>query len=162
MNRNAKITLTTMGLLCAALVPTVAHADIFSDLGLTGGENLAAIQKVTTKGSIVFDKKSKSVVSVDHPSTEAAVHCGRSGYRATKLGTLLFPGNKVNEQGTTDAVFRFSTAASEIEKACGAGKTTVSLDIAVVARCSKVKTAIGKSHYTPVGATKSTYDLTCK
>lgn len=152
----------------ALLIAGQARADIFEDVGLTGGGNSANIIEVKGSGKLTFHKNDYAggkvaVTNFTGPLVNAEIFCKRSGYRCSRLGETALPAKKNHETAeVTASLGKDDSVNKTIAAACTAKKTTVQLPVTVTGQCEKVKFAIGKEHYKVSSETKTaTFDLTC-
>lgn len=153
----------------ALLVATQAKADIFEDMGLTGGGNSANILEVKGNGKLTFHKNDydggkPAITDFTGPQVKAEVICKRSGYRCSRLGEKSLPAKKTTEthDDVHASIAKDDTVNSTIDAACKAKKTQVQLPVTIVGQCEKVKFAIGKEHYKVSSPSKTaTFELTC-
>lgn len=152
----------------AAAASLPARADVFEDLGLTGGGNSAAILEVKGPGALTFDKDDyeggfEPVSNYSGPRVKAEILCKRSGYRCARLGDQELGAKEAREEAETSASLSSAKAVKEtIHKACLAKKTTVQLPVTVVGKCTKVKFAIGAKNYKVSAPGKNaTFTITC-
>lgn len=158
-------------------VSSVAGADIISDLGLAGGDNMVAIVQVLQPGEISFPAGATDFGAVQvkvGPKVKFGARCKRSGYRCQKVvgfTTTVFDTKQSEEDGEIEAnllavVSSKSKYRDDVVKAlrsaCEAKQATVQLPVAVRLTCKKVKFALGDSTYSPGSeAVQATYKITC-
>lgn len=153
----------------ALFITGQARADIFEDIGLTGGGNSANIIEVKGKGKLTFHKNDytggkDAVTDFTGPLVSAEIFCKRSGYRCSRLGETALSPKKNHETGDVNASLAKDDAVNKtLDAACKAKKTTVQVPVTVTGQCEKVKFAVGKEHYKVSSETKTAnFDLVCE
>lgn len=153
----------------ALFVAGHADADIFEDMGLTGGSNSITILEVKTNGKLTFDKDDYeggfvAVSAYTGPTVKAEMKCKRSGYRCSKIGdTALDSKHSEVTKEVSASLGKESTVNTTLDAACKAKKKTVQLQVTVPGTCHKsVFPTIGPKNIKISSAGKNaTFDLTC-
>lgn len=161
----AGVAISAIAILCTSQ----AKADIWEDLGLTGGSNSISILEVKTHGKLTFDKDDfeggfEPVSGFTGPTVKAEMKCKRSGYRCSKLGDSALDSKHSEVTKEVAASLAKSDAAkTKIDAACKAKKKTVELDVTVPGTCHKsVFPTIGPKNIKVSSPAKTaTFDLTC-
>ncbi len=130
------------------LVPSSAQADIFEDVGVTGGDNYAIIKEVSGPASVTFHASAytggkPAITGFVGPSAKTEVTCRRSGYRVSRIGGQSFPRKRAVEEDVVSASIADQKASlSALDAACKAKRTTVQLPVTVYGACGKKTSGI--------------------
>lgn len=146
-----------------------AQADIFEDIGLTGGSNTMTILEVKGSGKLTFDKDDfeggfVAVSEFTGPTVKAEMKCKRSGYRCSKIGDVSL--NAKDSEVTKEvaaSLGKDTSINSTIDAACKAKKKTVQLQVTVPGVCHRaVWPTVGPKNIKISSPSKpATFNLTC-